>query len=190
VPVQQALRELANEGLVTLAPNFGARVARLDLSELVDIYRAREAIEPMVLEESVAHISDESIRGIDALVVDTEACAARGDRLGYVECDRPLHFAMFAGANMPRLIEMINGFWDTTQHYRRFYGLVPTTVETSVIEHRLLLGLIAEGNAEDAASLLRIHIRRTRLGLAQRAELLEGQWTEASNGSHAREGSE
>ncbi len=122
--------------------------------------------------------------------METEVCAARSDRLGYVECDRPLHFAMFVGANMPRLLEMIKDFWDTTQRYRRVYGLVPATVETSVIEHRLLLDLIVERNAEDAASLLRIHIRRTRLGLAQRAELLESHSTEGPKSSHAGETSE
>ncbi len=68
VPVQQALRELEDEGLVTLAPNAGARVARLDLSELVDVYRAREAIEPMVLEESVVRLTQEAIDRIEALV--------------------------------------------------------------------------------------------------------------------------
>ena len=38
-------------------------------------------------------------------MVETEVCAARSDRLGSVECDRPLHFAMFVGANVPRLLE-------------------------------------------------------------------------------------
>jgi DNA-binding GntR family transcriptional regulator len=176
VPVQQALRELAEEGVVTLEPNVGARVALFDLSELIETYRGREAIEPMVLAESIPHLSVQDIEHIERLVEETEARAAVGDRLGYVAADLPLHFATFAGADMPRMLRIIEGFWDTTQRYRQIYGLMPTSVEISVLEHRLLLDHIKARNPEDAARLLVTHIRRTRLGLASYVHELEDRW--------------
>jgi DNA-binding GntR family transcriptional regulator len=177
VPVQQALRELADEGLVTLVPNVGARVALFDLSELIEIYRGREAIEPIVLAASIPHLTRKDLAEIERLVEESEKCAERGDRLAYVEADRPMHLATFRGAEMPRLRRLIEGFWDTTHQYRRIYGLLPTSIEISVTEHRLLLELIRNRNAEDAARLLIIHIRRTRLGMAKYVEELEGRWT-------------
>src|SRR5262245_58587035 len=42
IPVREALRQLQSEGLVTLLPNVGARVARLDVGELVEVYLVRE----------------------------------------------------------------------------------------------------------------------------------------------------
>jgi DNA-binding GntR family transcriptional regulator len=173
MPVQHALRALADEGLVTLEPNVGARVARFDLSELIEIYRAREAIEPMVLAESIPHLTEADLAEIERLVEVTEECARRGDRSGYVEADRPMHMATFPGAGFARLTQLITGFWDTTQQYRRIYGLLPTSVETSVVEHRLLLELIQSRNADDAARLLTVHIRRTWLGMAKYVEQLE-----------------
>jgi DNA-binding GntR family transcriptional regulator len=182
VPVQQALRELAEEGLVTLEPNVGARVARFDLSELIEIYRAREAVEPMVLAESIPHLTEVDLAEIERLVEVTEGCARRGDRLAYVEADRPMHMATFRGAGFARLAQMITGLWDTTQQYRRIYGLLPASVETSVVEHRLLLELMRNRNADDAARLLTVHIRRTWLGMAKYVEQLEAG-SVASNGS-------
>jgi DNA-binding GntR family transcriptional regulator len=173
VPVQQALRELADEGLVTIAPNVGARVASFDLSELIEVYRARESIEPMVLAESIPHLSDEDLDLIERLIDRTEESAAREDPMEYIEGDRLVHFATFRGAAMPRLMRMIEGFWDTTRQYRRIYGLLPTTIEISVVEHRLLFGHIKNRNAQDASLLLVTHIRRTRLGMAEYVEHLE-----------------
>ncbi|HEV3312729.1 MAG TPA: GntR family transcriptional regulator [Chloroflexota bacterium] len=178
VPVQSALRELAAEGLVTLIPNAGARVAPFDLSELVELYRAREALEPMVLAQSVPRLTDEDIDRIESLVAETEACAARGDRLAYVEADYPLHLATFQAAGIKRVMRVIEGFWGTTQQYRRIYGLFPMTVEISVTEHRLLLDLIKSRNANDAAQLLGIHIRRTRHGLAEHVAARQGTFSE------------
>jgi DNA-binding GntR family transcriptional regulator len=171
------LRELADEGLVTLVPNVGARVALFDLGELIEVYRGRECLEPMIIAESIPHLSEEQIHHVEALVVETEACAARDDRLAYVEADRPLHFATFSGAGMPRLLGVVRSFWDTTSRYRRLYGLMPTSVETSIIEHRLLLEYIQKRNAEDAARTLTSHIRRTRLSLAEYVEQIESGWS-------------
>src|ERR671938_2135164 len=53
ISVREALRQLENEGLVSLVPHTGARVARVDLKECVELYRLREAIEPIVLAASV-----------------------------------------------------------------------------------------------------------------------------------------
>ena len=183
VPVQQALRTLADEGLVDVVPNAGARVALFDLAELIEIYRGREALEPLILAESIPRLTAADLVEIERLVGTTEACAARDDRLAYVEADRPMHFATFRRARMPRLLNLVEGFWDTTQQYRRIYGLMPATIETSVIEHRLLLELIQSHNAEDAARLLTVHIRRTRLGMEQYVEDLEGRWSEGEMGA-------
>jgi DNA-binding GntR family transcriptional regulator len=176
VPVQQALRELADQGLVSLEPNVGARVALFDLNELIETYWARESIEPMVLGHSVPRLSDRDLAEIERLVLETEDYAARGDRLGYIEVDRTLHLTTFRGADMPRLLRMIDGFFDTTDRYRKVYGLLPASVETSVLEHRLLLDHIVTRNAEDASRTLLMHIRRTRLFMERYVHEIEDRW--------------
>lgn len=49
VPVREALRILESEGLVHLVQHSGARVSGLDYAEFSELYRIREAIEPMLL---------------------------------------------------------------------------------------------------------------------------------------------
>src|SRR6476646_4798159 len=61
VPVREALRALEGEGLVQLFRNRGARVARLDYPEFSELYRIREALDPLLLAASVPLLSDEQI---------------------------------------------------------------------------------------------------------------------------------
>jgi DNA-binding GntR family transcriptional regulator len=68
--------------------------------------------------------------------------------------------------------------FNTTERYRRAYSILPHKLETSVIEHRMILDAIERKAGEDAGELHRIHIRRTRLTLSMHPELFSGGTTE------------
>jgi DNA-binding GntR family transcriptional regulator len=173
VPVREALRLLQSEGLVSVVPNAGARVAGLSLAELTEIYLLREKLEPLALADSIPNLSQEQVTDLRRRVQEMEEAAEKGDRWLWLMIDRDFHLATFAGCQHQRLPALINGFWNVATRYRRAYAafLFPTQIEIQHHEHRLILEAIERGNAADAAMLLEIHIRRTRLGLEEHAEL-------------------
>jgi DNA-binding GntR family transcriptional regulator len=171
IPVREALRQLENEGLVTLVPHSGARVARVVFVECVELYRMREALEPVVLAASVALLDDEQIAGIRRQLEAVEGAA--GDPQRWLALDRDLHLATYAAAPWPRALKLVEGFWNQTQQYRRAYiaELPPERIEIVHLEHRLILDAIERRDGDDAGERQRQHIRRTRVGLLERAEL-------------------
>jgi DNA-binding GntR family transcriptional regulator len=173
IPVREALRQLENEGLVSLVPHSGARVARVDLNECVELYRLREAIEPLVLAASVPNLTQEQITDLRRRMHAIEAAA--GDVHLWLAEDRQFHLATYRGADMPRAIKMVETFWNQTQQYRRAYvgNLTPDRLDIVHIEHRLIVDAIERGDAEDAGERQRQHIRRTRVGLLDHAELFD-----------------
>jgi DNA-binding GntR family transcriptional regulator len=172
IPVREALRQLENEGLVTLEPHVGARVARLDLAEHIELYRMRELVEPMVLGESVPRLEEERIDQLEALV---EEIAAERDQGILVELDRRFHLGCFEGAEMPRALRLIEGFWNATQQYRRvFYGFMSERyLDLINADHRLMIDSIRRRDAAEASERLHLHIRRTRVTLVDHAELFD-----------------
>lgn len=171
IPVREALRELASEGLVVLQPNAGARVASLDLQELEEIYRLRELLEPYAIAASAPLLTDVNLALIAQLVERMEQAADPDDLRPWLALDRDFHFATFAAAPMPRLLGLVEGFWNTTQQYRRVYTRLPQRLEIAHTEHRLLLEALERRDPEDASRLLTTHIRRTRLTLEDHMEL-------------------
>lgn len=169
IPVREALRQLESEGLVTLVPHAGARVAQVDGRELQEMYRIREAIEPMLIAESAQHISDEQLAGLREILHEIEASEGEPER--WLDADRRFHLAAYEGADMPTAREMVNGFWNRTQHYRRalIVSLPPDRFEIINLEHRLILDALERHSGEGAAAALRTHIGRTRETLLQRS---------------------
>ena len=165
MPVREALNRLRDEGLVTLVSHVGARVASLDVAELDEIYLLREQLEPLALAESIPGLTAEDHQRLREYVVEMEACADPADPSRWVWIDRLFHLTSYRAAKMPRLLEMIEGFWNTTQQYRRAYTRLPNRFATAHMEHRLLLEAIVGRNQEQASALSRVHIRRTRLAL-------------------------
>jgi DNA-binding GntR family transcriptional regulator len=173
IPVREALRHLESEGLVILEPHVGARVARLDRAELDEVYLLRERLEPLAIAQSVPHLSDSQLANIRLYVEEMERVADPEDLTRWIELDRRFHLATFAGAPLPRLIRLIEAFWNTTQQYRRAYTLLPRRLEIAHAEHRLLLEALERRDPADAERLLQTHIRRTRLTLDEHLELFD-----------------
>lgn len=169
LPVREALQILRHQGLVRLRPNAGASVMPFDPAECDLIYRVRGQVEPIILSESVAHLSDEQVAELNRL---QRAIARTRDVEEFLDLDRRFHLLSYAGCPMESMLEMVERFWDTTQHYRRSYTrLLDTEGEDgwwiADAEHRLMLAAIRDGDAAQAAHALAGHIQRSRLRLSR-----------------------
>lgn len=166
IPVREALRLLENEGLVVLVPNSSAWISKLDKAECIEVYMMRERLEPLALAQSVAHLSDQDIAELSALATRARETPDLED---YIQFDREFHLLSVRRAPMPRLLTMVERFWNITQPYRRSY-LASTGAEgrwISDAEHTLMIEAIKRRDAEEAGRMLGAHIRRTRLHLEQ-----------------------
>jgi DNA-binding GntR family transcriptional regulator len=174
IPVREALSQLENEGLVTIVPHCGARVATLDFDECLEIYRIRERIEPLAFAESVGRLTHDQLERLDELAAQVEASHAHHDQKSWIDIDRRFHLGCYEGAP-PRLARMIVGFWHATQKYRRILTpvLSPEDFDAYHREHRLMVIALAQGNASAGEALVRMHIERSRTRLSANRELFD-----------------
>lgn len=170
IPVREALRQLESEGLVSLVPNSGASVAKLDLHECLEIYKIRELLEPLALSESIPFLQSHDIQALEDAALAMEETQ---DSDEFLRLDREFHLSSYRGAKTMRLRALVENYWNTTQHYRRAYvGLIwPQGNWIIFYEHRLLVEAIKRRDIEDAGRILAGHIRRTRLELQRHHEI-------------------
>lgn len=175
IPVREALRMLAAEGLVTLVANSGAWVARLTMAECAEMYLIRERLEPLLLRDSMPRLAEPAIGRLARLTEAMEA--AGGDVDAFLLADREFHLSSYAGAASGETWQIIHRMWNTTQHYRREFTQRATRgadgggLGVTHLEHRLLLDCVRRQDGDDAERVLVMHIRRTRLELARHPEI-------------------
>lgn len=176
LPVREALQILRHQGLVRLRPNAGASVMPFDPAECDLIYRVREQVEPIILAESVPRLSVDQVAELGRL---QEVIAGTRDVEEFLDLDRRFHLLSYAGCPMESMLEMVERFWDTTQHYRRSYtrlldragGAEDPGWWIADAEHRLMMAAIRAGDGAQAGHVLAGHIQRSRTRLADGSAL-------------------
>jgi DNA-binding GntR family transcriptional regulator len=170
LPVREALRQLQSEGLVKLERDVGARVAPLEISNLLEISLVREAVEPPLIAEATRRIDEARLDVARELNARAEEFAEAGEDRNYVNLDPQFHDAIFVAAAMPHVHEIVKGHRNAASRYRHAYSHLPRHLDASVVEHRMILEAVARRAPADAAELHRIHIRRTRVTLSEHPE--------------------
>jgi DNA-binding GntR family transcriptional regulator len=174
IPVREALRELASEGLVTIEPDVGARVAPMDAEDLIEVYLMREQLDPLAVRESVPLLSAAQLERMQEILAESERYASPEHIARYLELDWEFHRAVIAGCRRGRLNRTVESLWNAGRQYRRAYTqLFPSaSLELSVMEHRLIAEALIRRAADDAVVVTQLHTRRTRLALAERSDWL------------------
>ncbi|MGI8392301.1 GntR family transcriptional regulator [Leucobacter sp. W1038] len=173
IPVREALRTLEAEGLVIIQPRRGARVASVDRFELEQIYTLRIAVEPLAISQSISQLTEEHILELEELAARMESST---DIEEFLATDREFHLMSYQGAQYPLITQLVERFWNTTQHYRRRYALVRSdrSFQHAYSDHRLLIQAIRDGNGDVAAAIVKHHIERTRDDLLATLDEVDG----------------
>lgn len=173
VPVREALRQLAAEGLVDLVPRHGAIVSSLSLKQFLDAYRVREALEVLAVRLATPLLGDEGVARLRGLEAAMESCAERGDQEGFFAANTAFHHLLVERSANDDLIGMHAPLTARMRRYQSPSLDLRGGMERSLEEHRTIIDAISRGDADGAAALLGEHIRvpqRTLEAMAARGE--------------------
>jgi DNA-binding GntR family transcriptional regulator len=117
VPVREALKLLAAEGLLIHDPNRGFFVATLSSDEARQLYRMRHLIEFELL-STVEWPSPPQIKAFQAMLDELEELLAKGDRTAWNVRHREFHLAIFNLSPQKILVREVLRLWTLTDRYR------------------------------------------------------------------------
>ncbi|MGH9247912.1 MAG: GntR family transcriptional regulator [Acidimicrobiales bacterium] len=163
-PVREALRDLASEGLVELDAHRGAIVHQPTSTELNEIYRIRQLLEPEVMSRAVKRISEQQLSEAGRILRLAETDR---DPAAWVELNRRFHGIFSQAADSPRLRTIV----DALQNSATLYVVVALsrgtrTTDEANAQHRAILEAARVGDVAEAQRVMLIHIRTTVDSLA------------------------
>ncbi|MBH1965260.1 MAG: GntR family transcriptional regulator [Comamonadaceae bacterium] len=154
IPVREAIRILSAEGLIDVLPHKGAFVSMLSTEEVREFFDIRQRLEPWLLYEAVANISDEELRRAEAQVEAMDQ--ANVDDWGALNWG--LHELLYAPAGRPAALSIVRGLHEKSERYFRFQAVNTPVREQAHREHQQLIDLCRHGQAEQARLVLEQHI--------------------------------
>lgn len=156
IPVRDALKRLVADGLVDLDERRIYRVSRCGIDDVEEIYSLRTLLESHAVALATARLEDGDLAALARLQEEMEEAAATRDAETFVERNHAFHRRLYASAQQPRLLRMIEGLWQGLP------PLTPLTIESRLAksnqEHRAIVDALRARDTAGAVEALRAHI--------------------------------
>ena len=156
-PLRTALQQLAAEGLVSVRPQVGTLVAKLDVDKLNEAIFIRTALECAVVEKLAKRKTD--LTALNNLMAAQAAAADVDDYATFFHHDEAFHAKLAEMAGTPtswKLVQSVKGHVDR-QRYTLMAG-IPMRSRRAFLEHKDIIAHIQNGDVAGASNAMAKHV--------------------------------
>lgn len=160
-PVRDAMKALADRGLIMVKPRVGYYAAELDSNDIQDIYDMRELFEIYALEEALEKVPDNLIEECknESLAIKEKNISEEEKRRIFDKTDEILHQKIILSHADNRFLKdftaRIHDLISLTRHLN-------SRIPQSVNEHLEILSAFKRQDKESAKKLLKHHLNQVR----------------------------
>jgi len=164
MPIREALKDLAAQGLVEHIPYRGMRVVGFSADDVADLYAHRSFLEGTAARAAVQNITPEMMDRLGTLQAQMEEHQSTEGLNVYRGLNRRFHEAIFTASRRPYLIRTLRQLWEAfpTMLWGRFAVVathsLPVRDADDIQEHRAILAALESGDADQVERLVRRHI--------------------------------
>lgn len=165
IPVREALKQLAAEGLVEHVPYRGVRVVRYTAEDIADIYAQRACLESRAARAAAEHILPEEIEYLHDLQQQIEANLNPENLQRYRELNRQFHQTIYRLSQREYLIRTLDQMWSAfpSMLFSNFAQTsnqpLQTRDTTDLEEHQAIIEALAKGDPDAAEKAVLHHVQ-------------------------------
>lgn len=131
MPIREALSGLEKMGLAESIPYVGMKLITLTPDDVFQVYKMRQALEPMLIVEACKNITDEKIAELEKIHEEYVRIVKEPEldskRL-YLQ-NRKFHFAIYEQSGLHRICDVVESLWNTLSFFKLIYG-------SDIIKHK------------------------------------------------------
>lgn len=163
-PVREALRRLAAEGLVNIAPRVGATVARISLGSVRELFDYRRVLEPAAIRMVVDETAQDPSIGPRFAEIESRFAQLAAQEPSDAFIAEYRHLAEVFDTTLiectpnSHLSRAIRELRPHSARLRRIAHANRERLMDAIDEHRVMCRAIVDGKAEAAAESLRLHL--------------------------------
>lgn len=160
-PLREALKVLANEGLIELLPNRGARVTSIDPIEMVEVFEVMGALEALSGELIVQRATDADIAYLLSLHEQMLSYQREGDRANYFKLNQQTHEILTRLADNRVLLDLEAQLSIKIARARYAANFSDNRWAESAKEHEAIMRALKKRDGDAVSAAMRAHMRKT-----------------------------
>jgi DNA-binding GntR family transcriptional regulator len=161
VPVREALKKLEGEGFVHIIPRRGAFVAQTSLTDMRELYFAREVLEGQAAFHSVEQLTDADLAELSSLAVRMAEALRHEQFAAFLELDRDFHFTIYRCSGSHYLTSTIKSLWELAERYRFRLFFYKDHGSRLQAEHEAILNACCAFDREALRTATTCHVAQT-----------------------------
>lgn len=170
-PIREAIRKLAQEGLVTIVPRKGAEVAQITEKSMNDVLEVRRALDALCAELACERITPQELENLRLACESFETAVRTADAKEIAHADVALHDIIVKATGNQRLIQLVHNLAEQMYRYRFEYIQDTSQHETLIEEHRIIYQSILGKDKQTAAQAAKTHIDNQEKAIIRRIRL-------------------
>jgi GntR family transcriptional regulator, rspAB operon transcriptional repressor len=159
-PLREAILQLQSENLVTVIPNSGTYVSKIDLQSVFDGQLVRDALELKVVRLAASRMTPQFERSLDFNMHQQKRMAADLDYDGFYELDEAFHSMICEFGASAHIWKIINGAKAQLDRVRRLSFPLPSHLEVVLNEHMAVVDGLKLRDPDAAEAAMKTHIDR------------------------------
>ena len=157
-PVREAIQQLAKENLVNVIPDRGAFVAPFSLTDIVELFQMRQALEPFAMQLAANNPDVPAINNLAEELEGGRKMIESGDAPSYLAICSRMDSEISRMTRNGRLQATLSSIWQECRRMRALAGTNHARLLSTVDENKLILESLRVGDGDKAAALSRDHL--------------------------------
>ncbi len=159
-PIREAIKRLADDGLVKVEPRRGAYVANISIKDMLDVFEVREDMEGFVAKLAAQRITEEEKEELRRIAAEyEEALAKTEDKENIIELDEKFHNYIVSCSGNETLSELVKYVQELSLRFRYLYYNDYSLYESTAEQHNRIMEAINAGRAEEARTEADAHVK-------------------------------
>jgi DNA-binding GntR family transcriptional regulator len=167
MPVREALRQLAGEGIIDSEPHRGARVRSIDTSYVTELLDLRAGIEALLARQAALVATSADVQQLEIIESRYERCAQADDHESALIANSEFHRYIYSLSGTSDALGLVNRHWVVLAALWKRYGYPRERFSGVINDHQQIIHALFENDGKAAEMIMGAHVIKSRQYLVQ-----------------------
>ena len=149
-PIREAIKRLADDGLVKVEPRRGAYVANISIKDMLDVFEVREDLESLAAFLAAKRMTEEQVEELAKITDGYSTAIQLCNTEDMIHYDEMFHKCIVAGSGNKTLIQVSETVQELALRFRYLYYDDFSRYSSMPMEHLNIVNAIRSGDADAA----------------------------------------